>query len=31
VGQIMKQTKGSANPAVVNKLLMAGLQARKPE
>lgn len=31
VGQIMKQTKGSANPAVVNKLLLAGLQARKPE
>ena len=31
VGQIMKKTKGNANPTVVNELLMAGLQARKPE
>jgi len=28
VGQIMKQTHGKANPKVVNKLLMASLQAR---
>lgn len=28
VGQIMKQTRGKANPAVVNQLLMAELQKR---
>lgn len=28
VGQIMKQTKGKANPTVVNKLLMSELQKR---
>jgi aspartyl-tRNA(Asn)/glutamyl-tRNA(Gln) amidotransferase subunit B len=28
VGQIMKQTKGNANPNVVNELLMAGLSER---
>jgi aspartyl-tRNA(Asn)/glutamyl-tRNA(Gln) amidotransferase subunit B len=31
VGQIMKQTKGNANPNVVNEILMAGLNARKPQ
>ncbi|GAK30511.1 aspartyl/glutamyl-tRNA(Asn/Gln) amidotransferase subunit B [Weissella oryzae SG25] len=31
VGQVMKQTKGNANPTVVNEILMAELQARKPE
>ncbi|MDR3190193.1 MAG: Asp-tRNA(Asn)/Glu-tRNA(Gln) amidotransferase subunit GatB [Lactobacillaceae bacterium] len=29
IGQIMKQTKGNANPNVVNELLMQGLDARK--
>ena len=28
VGQIMKQTRGKANPKVVNKLLLADLKAR---
>ena len=28
VGQIMKQTRGKANPKVVNKLLLADLNAR---
>lgn len=31
VGQIMKQTKGNANPNVVNEILLAALQASKPE
>ncbi|MCC3236239.1 hypothetical protein LLE95_00865, partial [Pediococcus acidilactici] len=28
VGQIMKQTKGQANPKVVNQILMQELNAR---
>ncbi|MBJ7617283.1 Asp-tRNA(Asn)/Glu-tRNA(Gln) amidotransferase subunit GatB [Weissella confusa] len=31
VGKIMKETKGNANPNVVNELLMVGLNARKPQ
>jgi len=31
VGQIMKKTKGQANPVITNELLLAELTRRKPE
>jgi len=30
VGQVMKATKGQANPKLVNELLQAKLEAQKP-